>query len=579
MDLTLDGVLTDLLSARLRDAKLGIVVRGIRDLRPVPVASRVATTLQRRLAVAVVGYPVELASPDLELAETIEAAVGWRNQSSSYAGRILIFVPGDVDKLGSLHSLDEVTTRDLSLHLITWASRQPDLNVPQRRFWEGLRSIAATLPFPRLLDFVTVLRDASHDPDALPAELWRLGLLEDQALLDANANIVDRIERNRALILAIAQLSDRSRKRMNQVLQRATGPQHERLRVAARKLRAYFARNERELLRGLHFADVERLLEAGKIDPAPPPPGNDPELEGEGQHPRPRPEQVLRGQELAETIAGQIVRGQNPTSVAAYTELVRRQMRGDDIEGDPVDEEALHPIANGRTIVTSVRPQTRKLWTFVGAFCTASSWGGMMQADQHNLRDIVQRFTPGVSVVSFDPQAATDDGPGLVGLLRNVEQQLGGSIGLMAIWEQMEAARFDLVPHLDLLIADPIALLYSNADIRDAMQRYLDAYTRLLETLRTNGPTLTQRFHRAYRAILQGILRLDVIFVQAPGDESGREQQRRWKALLTPLHPLHLWRYRTILERAGPQLSAEQQEQLTQALPNLPHLLHFVATN
>lgn len=585
MDLTLDGILTDLLITRLRGAKLGIVVRGIRDLRPVPVAEEVALTLQRSLAVAVVGYPLDghKLSSSLELAQTIEAAVTWRNQSSSYAGRMLVFVPGDVDKLGSLHSLDEVTTRDLSLHLLEWVARYPDTNVPrpQRRFWEGLRPIAATLPFSRLLDFVTVVQNAPRDPEALPRELWRLGLLEDQALLDTDANIVDRIERNRALILAIAQLSDRSRKRMNQVLQRATGPQHEGLREAARKLRSYFARNERELLRGLQFRDVERLIEAGKIDPVPVPLSTPNEEE-----PTPSPDQgsrvggVLRGQDLAAAVAGQIVSGQYPESVAAYTDLVRRQMRGDEsIEHELSDEEVLHPIAHGRTIVTSVRSQTRKLWSFVGSFCTSSAWGGVIVAEQHNLRDVVQRFTPGAQVELFDPRAAVYDGPGLVGLLQNIETELEQSPGLLITWEQMEVARAELVLHLDVLIAEPIALLYSDLEAQDAMERYLDSYTAFLERLHTNGPTLMKRFQRAYRAILQGILRLDVIFVHTPAEQTGHDSQRRWKALLTPLHPLHLWRYRSILERAGPQLTSEQQEQLTQSLPKLPHLLHFVATN
>jgi DNA segregation ATPase FtsK/SpoIIIE, S-DNA-T family len=580
MDLTLEGVLIDLLARRLSDAKVGIVIRGIRDLRPVSVAAHVAARLQTRLAVAVVGYPIEAAPPAIELADTIEAAVGWRNQSSVYAGRILVFVPGDVDKLGSLHSLDEVTTRDLSLHLITWVSQQPELNIPQRRFWEGLCLVAATLPFPRLLDYISVVRDMTPDPDALPAELWRLGLLEDQSLLDANVNVVERIERNRGLILAIAQLSDRSRKRMNQVLRHARGPQQARLRDAARQLRAYFARNDRKLLRGLHFADVERLLEAGKIDPAPSPPENDIEIGDAQLHPGRRQEQTLRGQELAEVVAGQIVRGENRASIAAYTELVRRQIRAEENDqSDPVDDEALSPIAGGRTIVTNVRPQTRKLWSFVGAFCTTDYWGGTMTTEQHNLRDVVQRFTSGTNVAPFDPRETTDAGPGLVELLQDVEQQLDGGIDVMESWEQLAVARSELLPHIDLLIAEPIALLYSNIDVREAMQRYLDAYAALLEKLRSHGPILNQRFHRAYRAILQGILRLDAIFVLAPGDEGGREQQRRWKALLTPLHPLHLWRYRTILERAGPQLNPEQQAQLTQALPKLPHLLHFVALN
>ena len=120
-----------LLCNRMADSKLGVVVRGVRQIDPIRVAETIAWTLKRQLAVAVIGYGILLlkhktvipltddeSRPSLEIASTIEAAVTWRNQASSYAGRILVFVPGEVDKLGSLHSLDALTIRDMTLHLI-----------------------------------------------------------------------------------------------------------------------------------------------------------------------------------------------------------------------------------------------------------------------------------------------------------------------------------------------------------------------------------------------------------------------------------------------------------------------------
>src|SRR5437016_1153532 len=104
MELTLAGVLIDLLQERLPKAKIGIVVRGVRKIDPVQIAAAIPTPDNGSLAVAVVGYETTVPGPDagLEIATNIEAAVSWRNQTTVYAGRILVFVAGAVEKLASL---------------------------------------------------------------------------------------------------------------------------------------------------------------------------------------------------------------------------------------------------------------------------------------------------------------------------------------------------------------------------------------------------------------------------------------------------------------------------------------------
>lgn len=199
-----------------------------------------------------------------------------------------------------------------------------------------------------------------------------------------------------------------------------------------------------------------------------------------------------------------------------------------------------------------------------------------MVAEQHSLRDVVQRFTPGGTTDPFDPRARIQDRQSMVSLLENIDSQLTNDPGLRTTWDTLVATRSELVDYLDLLIAEPIGLLFTDDRARVAIARYLDAYAELLHLLNLNRGNLIARFPDAYRAIVQGLLRLDIVFVATPGEKTG-DADPRWKALLTPLHPLHLWRYRTILEKTGAHLTEEEQRQLTQALPKLPHLLHFVA--
>ena len=264
--------------------------------------------------------------------------------------------------------------------------------------------------------------------------------------------------------------------------------------------------------------------------------------------------------------------------MATYLNLVRHRLRDESDENDPVDDDRLAPISNGRSIQPNVTKHTLALQSFISAFCTTQYWGGSTQADQHNMRDIIQRFTGSTEAEPFSPNLAPHDGQSLLSLLTNIDQGMAGATKFVALWAQMATARAELIPQLDLLLVEPIALLYSNATIRATLERYLDGYAEVLRQLHNHAGMLNQRFRQAYRAILQGFLRLDVIFVLTPHERSADEAYRQWKAILTPLHPLHLWRYRTILDRAGPDFSNVEQTQLTQALPRLPHLLHFVAT-
>lgn len=591
MELNVNDILTHLLCVNLPDAKLGVVVRGIQQIDPVQIAEAVAETLNRELVVAIIGYDASPSTVEggvseddknrtaIKIATSIETAVDWRNHAGDYAGRIMVFVPGEVDKLGSLRGLDILTTRDLTLHLIQWVSDRIVRNAPQRRFWQALANIAATLPFSMLLDFTRAVSAQPDNVNAIPTELWRLGLLEDSVLLNAETDVGDRLERNRELIAGIGQLSDKSRKRMNQVLRRAVGDQQRELRAAAQQLREFFATGTPRLLQSLRLATVEQLIEAGRSE-AEPPPISLPTDEGEVVVAPPlKPERALRGAELIETVARRIVGGSDREAVAAYVDRVRSQMADtEDDNGDPIDDEVLRPLTAGRPLATNVKPQTRTLRAFLTAFCSAERWGGALEAEQHSLRDAIQRFTPNSKAEPFNPYAASEDDQSMVGLLANIDSQLSDRPGLSVSWKTIAAARADLVQDLDLLVADPIALLYTDDRARDAMGRYLDAYADLLRLLSTHMGELNTRFRKAYRAILQGLLRLDVVFVATPGENPG-EADLIWKALLTPLHPLHLWRYRTILEKTGPHLTEDEQHQLTEALPKLPHLLHFVAVS
>lgn len=95
-------------------------------------------------------------------------------------------------------------------------------------------------------DFVEAAYRDKDNTQAIANNLWRLGLLCDEAILNTNKNIADRIRRNRELIEKMGQLSDQSRRRIGVVLTRAKNEDGQRLREAFSRVKEFYFRGNRD---------------------------------------------------------------------------------------------------------------------------------------------------------------------------------------------------------------------------------------------------------------------------------------------------------------------------------------------
>ena len=99
-----------------------------------------------------------------------------------YAGKIAVFVSSDSDKLHSLAEFDIISTRDLSQHLIA-EQIKCESNTPTHNFWAALAENADYFSFDAICDFVSSVQNAQDQSEAIPANMWRLNLLSDSAIL------------------------------------------------------------------------------------------------------------------------------------------------------------------------------------------------------------------------------------------------------------------------------------------------------------------------------------------------------------------------------------------------------------
>lgn len=566
MFLDRDELVAGALAEALQNAKIGVVAKGISGIRPLQIASRLSTSTQD-LHVAIVGYPSGGAYPDsVTVSTNIEDAVSWRS-TPDLAGRIVVFVADDAPKLHSLGDLDTLGERDIAKYLIKRAEQELFENEPQKRFWRALSEVSATFPLELIEQFVDAVHANRSRVDAIPTNLWRLGLLRDYQVLDHKKDPKQRLIRNRELLVEMALLSEQSRKRIAMVLANAQEPQRSRLREAFAHLNAFYRRRSKESLQQLDLETVEELIRAGKPLPKkasrPDHDSSDTDAGTSGTE----PSAPLRGKKLAEAIAECVSEftDDSESGLRELAEALRRKLANPE-EGPTTAE--IGPGFGGRTIALEL-PPTDLTALFSGA-CSEGRWGGVLRTSRSTLKDALLH----ASLADLKSYSPTDPGQGLLGqclfaLLRNFDQYVGDTVFSDAI-DKLTRAREELIAHTDLLLSYPFVVLGGNREVRKALDEYLSAYEMLLRGLRQHEGRLHERDAEALRYVMTELLRLDVIYVRTPSE---------WKAVLTPLHPFHLWKYREILREVSSEdrdLTEEERKQLAQALPNLPHLVHFL---
>ena len=119
MMLSKQQIVIELLKNQLSNTKVGIMVKGIDSIDPLQIVISLTNDINEKLFFAFVGYSnINCEENDnYTISDSIEKAVLWRS-IPSYAGKIMVFIKNDSDKLHSLAEFDVISMRDLSHYLI-----------------------------------------------------------------------------------------------------------------------------------------------------------------------------------------------------------------------------------------------------------------------------------------------------------------------------------------------------------------------------------------------------------------------------------------------------------------------------
>ena len=382
-------IVVDLLNERLPQTKVGIIVKGVDSINADKIVASVAESTNKYIYAAAVGYPMadNGEKDNYILSDSIEKAVLWRSMPEC-AGRIVVFVSNDTDKLHSLAEFDVVSVRDLSQHLIG-SQIKNDINAPTHNFWMALSDASDYFSFEAISDFVAAVGEADEQSAAIPVNMWRLNLLCDPDILSTKNKPEDQLRRNRELIIAIGQLSEDSRKKLSRSLARTGTKDKDRLQKAYRALQNFYKYAKKNTLQELDFTTVQDLFSASQKKEKQKKPEVSPDNpSGEDIDVDPSPIAPIRPKELDVLISDAVVCG-GEDDLENIKELLAALRKHYDTENDENEEDlpSIGGIFGDRPIVLeNNQTDLRKL---VGRVCNNETWGALIETDETVLKDAI----------------------------------------------------------------------------------------------------------------------------------------------------------------------------------------------
>jgi len=569
---TKQDILVEVLVKKLLSAKVGVLVTGIVDIDPAAVMATIAEKNNEKYYVSSVGYDTESFSESdtLAVSPMIEDAVKWRSDSE-LAGKIVAFVRNDSDKLHSLAEFDTVSTRDLSIQLIDARITEAG-NAPSEKFWTALRDSSSYYSFDVLYEFVSAVTNSDSESEAIPQNMWHLGLLCDYDILNTNIKPEERLSRNRDLIIMIGQLSEESRKKISRALTKGAKDNNMELQDAYRSLQEYFKYGRKDTLRQLSYNIVQQLFVAPKSS-------QKKKDDNTKVDPDPVVVQPLRKKDLEQLIAETVV---DPTedSLENLNELLNELEKHFD-DNSEENKDAFPSIGgvfeNRPIVLENHNSQFRKI---VGTACNADAWGGVLVTEESVLRDAM--FSDFETFTAFIPTGAdkytTFDNSSLFDFINRFDEQfalkkLEQTEPFKPILDRLVTARQLLLQKLDLIMYFPVLSFGVHKELGAALEDYVGAWTDLLRVYCRNEIAMHEISPKGTVFVARSLLLLDVLYVKTPTE---------WKGVLLPTHPLYLWRYYEVfkeLKNHREQMSEEDANDLTKALAELPQILNFIVVD
>lgn len=491
---------------------------------------------------------------------TVEGAERWRNDPA-VRETIVVITPREIAKLNSLNRFQTLSADELYKQICRDAVDTLGVNDAQRQLWKAFqhKPVMKLVPLDGLIAYYGRLSSLAEDdiPTRSRELLYLLGFLPDPQLFSrpSAAQIARRLVRNHRVVDQVAVLSRTDRQRISRSLAARAGKKDSAaLQTTYQKVMAFYREQNPERLADLTLEEVERLLRGRKG-----PSNDDQGVAEDGGDAQPGREAGDKPETRPEVRAVDLLLEEDDESLSQLAEAVRAVVDGED--GDDSEDEAEDPETGATLDVRPGHPFLKVVERYVGP----SKWGGVIDSPASTLDEALALLDK-AEYRPFDPD---DPEWSIRQTLRQIVSDVGLDPGLVTAYDEFVGARRRLSQDVNALLLYPLVQLNSSREYFAEATRYLDSYKTLIEGLKQAYEAIAQVAPEGVEVLCSQILALDTIILRT---KSGL------KAILSPLHPLHLWKFIELSHQLRIQagaLTPAERDLLRSRIAELPN---FVTT-
>ena len=515
------------------------------------------------------------AGTNIRVTDEVSTAITWRNENETefewgdqiVPDRIVVLVRGNAPKINSLHRLTGIPNGRVRESIAKLMQDRPEFkgNTPSEALWTALgEELEETLSIRAISRYAvsTLKEDKQASIDALGNELDELGLYVDPELLATPSAITDRLRANIDLRSRTIHMTNRDRKRLINSIREKEDSRDDQAAFIDR-LREFQRTTNDELLSELEFNrvreafnttsktiplrtdDNDDITDDGDTDGEEDDDGGD-VTSGRSRYER-RDDDARVGVELAlddrESDLDTIVEEMDNR----FTEAA-----------DKNEQQVEFEFGDDEKVQVDIYPD---LYNLLNRFLTEDRYGGIIRGGETR-ENSVTTFTT-LETGYFDLE---EDGGSLDKLRAFADGREEFTSVIDAIDEYI-TARAEIVEMAPSLLHAPMLRLLGDDEFLAQAKQYIEAYRTAQDQLDKKYRALQDASTQGARRLLADFLLLDTIVFET---DLGRE------LMLTPLHPLHLWKYVELAEEitnSKETLSADDREFLKETVEEQPHVL------
>ena len=565
------------ITARFTESSLGVSVESPPQFDPEWLINALDRASERRIGLVMVNIDeldidaVQAATSEtsIRVSDDLATAIKWRNEEPTgftwegdhVPDRIVVLFRGDPARMNSLHRLYNIPLGEIRDGITSIMAARPEFrdNPSVQDLWETIgngRTTSLSIEAVATYSINTLRSSQQASIEALGTELNHLGLFPDANIL--TGDIEARLQDNDDAVSRVLHLTNRDRRRlMNSIQKEHTQQAQEQQAKVVELLRRYQRTHDDAILSELSFTDVKSTLETTSQSVAR---SGTTGGAGEGESPESGSESGggrRYDRRYDDSSVGVELAFENEDD--ELQAIAERLDEGLSEQLDKDEDRTEITFRDDSKVVIDIDPD---IYRFIQRFVDAETFGGIIR-DVEDRTEALENIGS-LSTTKFRPDSE-DSG---ITKLRAFARRHDEFESVLTALDRYFEARAGLIDALPQLIHSPLLALLGDDDRLAAATEYLDAYQAAQRQLDTHHRTLQDASASGAAQLLSEFLLFDMIIIET---DHSREM------LLSPLHPLQLWKYvrlASAVSEENTSLSDDEQEFLQKSVDEQPHVLN-----